>query len=62
MADYISVDVVLVLVLIIKNKCTIDIYSKKIFEAGDDVQLFTEGEIECYRIALSNTLSIPPRS
>lgn len=61
MAD-ISVDVVLVLDLTINNKCTIDIYSKKIGEAEDEVQLFTEGEIGFYRIALSNTLSIPPRS
>ena len=58
----ISVDGVLGLDFMINNRCTIDIYRKKMCVAGDEVQLFVEGEIGCYRIALSNTLSIPPRS
>ena len=42
----------------INNRCTIDIYRKKMCV----VTKFVEGEVGCYRIALSNTLSIPPRS
>ncbi|XP_056017492.1 uncharacterized protein LOC130053875 [Ostrea edulis] len=57
-----SVDAILGLDFLIRNKCVIDMSAMELRIDGTPIPLVKKGYIGCYRIATAATVHIPPRS
>jgi len=57
-----TVDGVIGFAFMIAHNCVLDIATKTLKIGPQIVSLLSEGAIGCYRVAVSDTLSIPPRT